>query len=353
MNEVKNERNFYFDNLKGFIIILVVMFHIIPKFINFSLDSLYGFVSIFHMAFFILISGYFSKNKEKQARKAFSLLIIYYVLSLLLYIYCDMGVYRDISNITKIHFNYKLFLHPFIGHSYVSWYILVLFLYRAIYPSFSNIKYSLQIAFIIGIIGSLVMIPLYSLRRMIILLPYFATGYYLSKFEYKDIRNKFISKKISCILLPLVFLIFILFYIFLIKQMGEFNPLYFALGEINLTKIFNRGLYTVSFTIICYILSFFIIYLISTLISEKKNFLSKIGKNSLTIYFYHSFFTITFRENFLIPWLKDGALGTISCILITIVVTTIIVFIFSRDIVTKYTIAPLERLSQKILIRKD
>ncbi|MCR2033661.1 acyltransferase family protein [Anaerofustis stercorihominis] len=353
MEILKKERNYYFDNLKGFIIILVVMFHIVPRFVNFSLDSLYGFVSIFHMAFFILISGYFSKNKEKQARKAFSLLIIYYVLSLLLYVYCDMEVYRDISNISKIHFNYKLFLQPFIAHSYVSWYILVLCFYRAIYPSFPNIKYSVQIAFIVGIIASLIYIPLYSIRRMILLLPFFATGYYLSKFEYKDIRKNFINRKISFVLLPIVFLIFILFFIFLLEQKGEFNPLYFALGEFNLEKIFNRGLYILAFTIICYILAFGIIYLISTLMTDEKNFLSKIGKNSLAVYFFHSFFTITFRENFLIPWLKNEVLGTFSCLLITIVVTSIIVFVFSRDIVTKYTIAPLERLSQKILIRKD
>ena len=64
----KKDRVFYFDNLKGFLMFLVVLFHLVPTNLEIPLDISYAFVFMFHMAFFIMLSGYFSKNSEKHLK---------------------------------------------------------------------------------------------------------------------------------------------------------------------------------------------------------------------------------------------------------------------------------------------
>ena len=86
MAEKKN-RVFYFDNLKGLLMFLVVLFHLVPTKLEIPLDVTYSFVFMFHMAFFIMLSGYFSKNSEKQVRNALIILVMYYISALFYYIY--------------------------------------------------------------------------------------------------------------------------------------------------------------------------------------------------------------------------------------------------------------------------
>ncbi|WP_294468606.1 acyltransferase family protein [uncultured Anaerofustis sp.] len=350
----KKERNCFFDNLKGLIIILVVMFHLIPTGQNFIFDSLYGFVFTFHMPFFILISGYFTRNNEKQARKAFSLLLLYYILSLLFYIFKNQELYLSISNIKNIKLNYEFFIQPFISHYYVSWYLCVIFLYRVFCSSIANIKHFVIVSFIIGIVGSLLRIDYYMIRRALVLLPFFSIGYYLSKFKLEDIKKYFISKKLAIPFLILSFFLFIIAFYFALKMNKNFSVSCIPFGEKILLDIFSRKRTIILFLIMSYIFSLGVIYLISTVVTEKKCFFTLPGKNSLCIYFFHAFFTLFIRKHILIPLLEIGGNDMIfSVLFIAVVMTGLIVLIFSRDIVTKYTIAPLERLSQKILIRKD
>ena len=58
------ERNYYLDNCKVFLIILVVMTHFTGPFQRVSQNflSFAVFTNAFYMAAFVLISGYFSKD---------------------------------------------------------------------------------------------------------------------------------------------------------------------------------------------------------------------------------------------------------------------------------------------------
>ncbi len=348
------QRNFYFDNLKGILVTLVVLFHLIPSNIELSLQIMYCFVFMFHMPFFILISGYFSKNREKQARKAFSLFFLYYILSLFLYIFHTQEVYIDIENIKNIEFSYKLFLQPFISHGYASWYLGVLLLLRIICPFFTNIKHYVGLSFVVGIIGSILEIDQYIIRRTLLMLPFFAVGYFLSKYKYEDLKKFFVSKVFALVGLFITFGIFLVFFYVLSKVDIEFIGSLFALGDIPLWDVFPRKIFLVLYDISYYFISFALMYFIACLVNNKESSFTTFGSNSLSIYFFHAFVTLPVRQHILKPLLRSGGADMIfAVVFISLAVTAVLVFLLSRDTFVKYTISPLDKLSKKFMINKN
>ena len=65
-----NNRDERIDSLKGFLILLVVLGHLIGESDIISKESIWGWVRVwiylFHMPLFALLSGYFSKRKNNN-----------------------------------------------------------------------------------------------------------------------------------------------------------------------------------------------------------------------------------------------------------------------------------------------
>ena len=86
-------RDLLFDNLKGFLILVVMLGHSFEFFIVWSkvpklMDTTFFVIYCFHMPLFVFISGYFTKNMEKGKNEAFTRFFIPYVLfNLIYYIY--------------------------------------------------------------------------------------------------------------------------------------------------------------------------------------------------------------------------------------------------------------------------
>lgn len=67
MGKLENKnRDYFFDNIKGILILLVVFGHAIKPFMdaNEIAKLLYCFIYFFHMPLFVFISGYFSKKQD-------------------------------------------------------------------------------------------------------------------------------------------------------------------------------------------------------------------------------------------------------------------------------------------------
>ena len=85
----KGKRSAYFDNLRGILIILVLIGHFGGDNTSFEpnenifLQSLECFIYLFHMPLLFFVSGMFSKDTEKCREKAvFDLLIPYFLFQL-------------------------------------------------------------------------------------------------------------------------------------------------------------------------------------------------------------------------------------------------------------------------------
>ena len=172
------------DNVRGILIVLVVLGHIISYGISLGIkvsveiyESLYVFIYAFHMPLFIFISGYFHRNK-KILNKVFYYLVLYVALSLFLYVTkLVLGIETD---------DFSLFTD--VGG--VQWYLLALAVFIAVTYVFRNFNRAL----VLGLAIILALVVGYddgvndflSISRIIVFFPYYWAGYCLQgnkKFE--------------------------------------------------------------------------------------------------------------------------------------------------------------------------
>lgn len=131
------ERDYIFDNLKALLIILVVFGHVIEYFNIFS--KIKGVIYIFHMPFFIFISGYFSKKSDNIENKTIKYILIPFFLFNSIYMLC-------IEN-TQMSFLEKLKEINIFKASYLYWYLLSLFFWKVFSRYMEKFKYSIILLF--------------------------------------------------------------------------------------------------------------------------------------------------------------------------------------------------------------
>ena len=118
------ERSAYWDNIKGFLILLVVFGHVLYKLqatspiINTTVDSIY----MFHMPAFIFVSGYFGKSERSRSFESIIKLIFLFFI---------------FNSITLFIEGYTDYLQPI----YSYWYLIALIVWRLTAHRISKYKF--------------------------------------------------------------------------------------------------------------------------------------------------------------------------------------------------------------------
>lgn len=272
----KNNRIYYFDNLKFILILLVVIGHFLGFIIEKSnlAKSIWIFIYCFHMPLFILVSGYFSKKaiENRDYSKPLKYFILYTILKLIVYfIYMFIG--------EKISF--KL-----LTTGGAEWYLLAMSLWYmfSILTKKINKKFILIISFILALIigydktcGDFLV-----LSRTIVFYPFFLLGMIINKHTIEKITS---STKIKiCSFIGLIFIIILLCYfindIYFIRPMLFGKNSYLSLPN----NIENFGFL---FRILQYIVSIVLSIMFMSIIPKGKAFFTKMGTRTLTVYFLH------------------------------------------------------------------
>lgn len=190
----KINRDYSFDALKGFLIILVIMGHAIQLSTDvggWSLNPLFMVIYTFHMPLFIFISGYFSMSIFRKSiwyivTNKFKRLLLPSILfsSVICIIYFSSSVIDDVSLIRKVYKCYKTY-----------WYLINIFSLSIIYRLALKNKY-ISMAFLA--IYALLLIfydhlPSYFLKdcQIIRMTPIFGLGLMFKK--YKEQVSKIMS----------------------------------------------------------------------------------------------------------------------------------------------------------------
>ena len=190
----EKKREFLFDNIRGILILLVVLGHALEYF---RLENdvgkfVYVFIYLFHMPVFIFISGYFSKNLEKARSNAVrTFLIPYLLLNLILsVILLAMGKIQEI-----------MILNP----GWTLWYLYCMFIWRLLLPDLVKVRHILLLSFIVGIFsGLLTEFGTYmAMARTLGFLPYFLAGYFTTPQRIKKIRRLPLRKTVSGVIVAL------------------------------------------------------------------------------------------------------------------------------------------------------
>lgn len=264
-------RDNYFDNLRGFLIIAVIvgnsLEYISPSSVN--PHYLILFLYMFHMPLFTFISGYFcKKSKRSTVNKVFDTAKIYFFAQTFYFIFN-----RYILNRTSVKFQ---LLYP----SWTLWYLLALTVWYVISDHIKNYKkafiLSVAASLIIGFDGSIGTYA--SASRIFFFLPFFIAGMAFNKEQFLEKYKKYAVH--FGILTSVVLLI--LFFI------REFTSVEYFFEYTSYTYYTDSALYPFILRVFHYIGGFIICGFLLIVFTDKKTFLTWFGKNSLILYISHA-----------------------------------------------------------------
>ena len=174
------QRGLYIDNLKSILIFLVVYGHFISIMQeNTCCGIIYNCIYSFHMPLFVFVSGYLSKNIDRQRLKDVDKVLFPYLVFQLIgyFIYSRGDVFHRFNVFVPLQQN---------------WYILALFVWRMMLPytRLFNTKFiltfSIIMAFYVGLFPEFG--RFFTIHRIFYFLPIFLLGSYCENLEQKVIH---------------------------------------------------------------------------------------------------------------------------------------------------------------------
>lgn len=311
------ERDDLFDNIKGLLIFLTVLGHFLQIGLRDSVPFfkwIWVIIYSFHMPVFIFISGYFSRNYQRERGKKAHRLMFYYILG------------ECLVCLAKSIFSHRAVLPDFLSPSFGMWYLLCLFFFDLLLPWAMGVRWNLGVSMILAVLAGQAdrIGPVLALSRTICMMPFFLLGVLLSDREkIRKLRHMTVWKKTLVITVwALVFLNFLA----VMAKNGMNYDIVWAKGS------YARGgmeAFDGMAARICFFLSAFCTGLVLFMVmTEKKCFLSQWGKNSLSVYMLHLplFYLVSYFFKYIFPWDQVWAAGVT-----VMAVSAGAVWILSRD----------------------
>nr|WP_242981625.1 acyltransferase family protein [Clostridium perfringens] len=347
MNYLKTQnRNYLIDNSKGLLIFLVVLGHSL-EFIRKDYEVarlLYVFIYEFHMPVFVFISGYLSKNVEKGRRNAVrNFLTPFLLFNIIWNLITLVGPLFLRGEFTELPSEQAF---SFFTPGWALWYIFAMFLWKILLPDLLKFKNIFILSVIAGIsvklsgeFGSYM-----ALSRTITFAPFFLAGYYSSEEKLKRFRKftRFnILNKVPSILILIIGVLIALIFVNYSNIADEFFWADRSYSNFNIEIFTGILLY-----IAVYIIGFAFVYVFINLMPENQTFLSKIGKNTLSVYFLHTYFIGSILG---LTSLMSSNLGKLLAL---IVGSLIVTFILSRDGVARFFNKFLDKFNRLLFIKE-
>lgn len=275
-------RDYFYDNIKGLLIITVVICHFLGYCMTKSdtaMRSLVLFIYYFHMPLFIFVSGYFSKNPEKCRENAFRSLFMVFLVAQIFWV-----VFKYLTN------GSTYYIQHFLDPGYAIWYIVSLFFWRICLKDILKLRHALVISFLLSPLimfvpeGSTVL----ALNKTIGFLFFFLLGHYATTEHLNRFRR--LPKYLGLLGLALIFgATFLLIHTGILPY-GRTKAIFMhtlLLGEGTSNIWLSLGGYYLSLLVS---LVTGICVLIAT--PEKKTFFCSIGEDTLPLYLSHTYFLI-------------------------------------------------------------
>ena len=272
-------RDSYFDNLKGILILLVVIGHfILPMDKTRPVWSLFYIIYLFHMPMFAMVSGYFSKGMYKDGEFKMER----FLRILWLYILFKMAVH-----ITENLAAGTSFMKPidFFFEGGSPWYLLAMMWWYLSIPFANKFKPGVVIitTFMISIFSGY-QVSLgddLAMCRTLAFAPFFYAGYYLKKEQVEKFRNA------NCKwIFPVCAVVLTIVFVLGNQQMfGQVRRFVYGMNY----RDTNEALFAWGgpIRIVHYACTTVFILAIMAVTTSKKTIFTKIGQRTLPIYILH------------------------------------------------------------------
>ncbi len=306
------KRILYFDNIKGVLILCVVLGHTLnlcSDYYRFN-HNLFKLITFFMMPAFLFVTGYFAKKSHKppivRAGKMFTIFIIAQTIITLYYTYV-LGIVSPDKN--PLIPRYTLWFLLTCGSLYLLEYLIRKFNFKTIFIL------SLIVALISGFFSEIN--NFLSISRTITSLPMFILGYKANEINLKDYINKY--RKLIFILTIIITIVFL------------FNMDFFLFKDIYLKYsyyIYNNPLEGFIKRILIYLVSAVFTISFLNIISKNKTIFTKLGSQTLIIYLTHGVILKTLITLNIMP--ENAIIGTILTYIIALGGSIAIAFTISK-----------------------
>ncbi len=293
-------RSAYWDNIKGFLIILVVLAHCLYQNrnmigINYIVDGIY----FFHMPAFIFVSGYFGKSERSHSFPAIvKLLFAYFVFNSV------VGLIYGHSSLTEPVYSY--------------WYLLALAVWRLTAHRIAKFREINLILFAAAVfIGFYPSVDnTFAAARIIGFYPFYMAGYLFPSEKAEELISRRSFRKPLTAALSAAGAVLVGIAVIKICNIDD-GAFLMECYEEPIDAFGRTGIYIVAFLAIIAILNF------TPSPRSKIPFITAFGRNSLIIFLFHRPFTLIFSD----------LLGSYKTLLLILapVCTFLICLIFGND----------------------
>ncbi|MGL5151328.1 MAG: acyltransferase family protein [Clostridium sp.] len=264
------ERDYYFDNLKGFLILSVIIGNSLELIEYTPVNTHYFilFLYMFHMPMFTFVSGYFSSKSKRSTQDKVKYTFKLYCLAQIFYYTFYKILFNDPTNKPEL-----------LAPEWTLWYLLSLTSWYILSDYINDRKkwivYSAILSLFLGFDSSIG--SLGSISRTIFFLPFFIGGMMFKKEHLNYIKQHIYKFGIGAILTLII-----------LKFVSHETPVSLLFEYTKYTWVYDTNGFPFMIRLFHYIGAFLLGAIILICTSSKKTYLSRLGKSSLLLYLIHS-----------------------------------------------------------------
>ncbi|WP_046179731.1 acyltransferase family protein [Domibacillus tundrae] len=278
------KRDDYFDNVRFFLIFLVVFGHLLRPYVYDSplIYAFYMTIYSFHMPAFIFISGFFAKGimrpgyLKKVAGKLLIPLVFFQIVYSIFYFWLE---HEEALSVSLLIPEWSL------------WFLISLFFWHVLL--LATVKWAKPLPALVISIGAGLLIGLVtesstvlSIGRTFVFFPFFLAGYYIKKEWFQPLFR--LSVRIPLMLFAAMLFVFFFFNIHI--------QIEWLFGSTSYTTLEAEPLTGMIFRILVYMINLVMIAFFLSIVTKKTFFFTSWGRNTLYVYLLHGFFVQSSRR---------------------------------------------------------
>lgn len=297
------QRDSYYDNLKYWLITLVVVGHFALTFLN-GADSkfisvLRDWIWMFHMPAFLFVSGLFAKGLYTRERGLRVNSICFYFIMFICF-YCVVTLLRNVFGDVKFD--------PF--HVYnISWYFLALVILGCALPFVAKLRGGIKTVVSLSVLFALLsgffggFDGFLTLGRVVNFAPFYFFGFFLDREICKStvvkVQNR-IGQRLACLLFLVV--IFVLLWVAPSDLTGSLLDLSMGYHSFAGVEQGALGIPLVALLrLVWFVLASLMTFALCVLVPAQKTFYSVLGSRTVQVYILHPLIYLPMRPLDIIP----------------------------------------------------
>jgi fucose 4-O-acetylase-like acetyltransferase/lysophospholipase L1-like esterase len=269
----------YWDNVKGILIFFVVFGHYIWQYLGSGLaGTIVGLIYVFHMPAFIFVAGFLSKSEHSRSKQSLGKLAIIYIVFNTAMMLLSSGLFNTSFQLLTPAYSY--------------WFLLSLIMWRATIQYIPESKLFAVVCIIAAILVGWWkdVTNVLALARTIVFFPFFYIGYRMPAEKFLQfVRTR---KPRHYLLGGLIFSYALLISLIFLNKFPWLGQSDFLMDSYGSAEDMIVRIALLSLAVL------FIAGILMLVPAKPMPWLAKWGKNSISVYVLHRFFTFLFIKGF-------------------------------------------------------